>query len=246
LGRSVVDAIPPVEPGPDDGYGSSAHAVARRHEDILFVQRIREIDYDVRNPLCQLFIVQLQAYGKGTLLNLWKNKELFPKCKRLGIRGLPAIPTSWPTRAHDLLCESAVLAAVRFITDSLPKWDPGRGASILTYFVNFCLLQFQEIYTSYCKEEAQRQYEVLGDSALLLATISASDDPAALAIARHTITEAIGLIDNTQLSKIIEMKADGANRKQIADALGVSVNTIDRRIKRYRQTLKRNGWKLGR
>jgi DNA-binding CsgD family transcriptional regulator len=171
---------------------------------------------------------------------------LFSKCKEFGLRGLPAPPASWPDEAQLLLLETVERAVPRFITNSLPKWRPDGGASIETYFINYCLYEFKKIYKSFCRREyAVQQHEVLYDNVSSIFDARHGPGPENLAIARYAITEAAKLIDSDLDREIISRTAQEMPQKQIARDLGVSVNTIVRRLKAYRRKLGDNGWTTG-
>ena len=234
-----------MQPEPD-GLQSPNQSGVLRAKDVLIAQRIRDVNYDLRHHRCQLLAKQLTSLGAGTLTNLWTKGMLFSKCKELGLRGLPEPPATWPDEAQLLILETVERAVPRFITNSLPKWRPDGGASIETYFINYCLYEFKKVYKSFCRREyAVQRHEVLYDNVSPIFDALREPGPENLAISRYTITEAAKLIDNDFDRKIISRVAQEMPQKQIARELGVSVNTIARRLKVYRRKLEDNGWTTG-
>jgi hypothetical protein len=241
----TVDEPSATKPEPED-HPSPSESGTPRTQDILVAQSIRDVNYDMQHHRCQLLARQLTSLGAGTLINLWTSRMLFSKCKELGLRGLPAPPASWPDEAHLLLLETVESAVPRFITNSLPKWRPDGGASIKTYFINYCLYEFKKIYKSFCRREyARERHEVLYDNASPIFDTRSARGPEGLAIARCTVSEAAQLIDSDFDRQIISRTAQEIPQTQIARELGVSVTTIVRRLKAYRRKLDDNGWTAG-
>lgn len=67
-----------------------------------------------------------------------------------------------------------------------------------------------------------------------------------LAIARQTIREVIKLMGSEEFAEVILLAANGLTRKQIAEALGISMSSLDRRFSGYRRKLERGGWSISR
>lgn len=209
--------------------------------DILIAQRIREVNYDLQHHLCQVLAKQLTSLGAGTLTKLWTKGELFSKCDDLGIRGLPEPPASWPIEARLLLLETVEHAVPRFITKSLPKWRSDGGASIYTYFINYCLYEFKKAYIAFCRRERDlRRHEVLYENTSSIFDASSMYSAEDLAITRYTLDKVVKNIDNDFDRQIISRVAEQIPQTQIARELGVSPNTIARRLKACRRKL--NGW----
>ncbi|MFJ1887226.1 hypothetical protein ACIOHU_42445, partial [Streptomyces sp. NPDC088137] len=93
----------------------------------------------------------LWLYGWKCLRAWMKDGSIIAKC---GDRGI-VVPARWPevetlTRRGDLrdeIAHDAVEAAVRTFTKGyLPegRWDPGKGATMRTYFIRTCMYAFRE------------------------------------------------------------------------------------------------------
>lgn len=240
---SVGDPPSPAHPEPREPDDLDTH----RSGDAAMAEAIRETDYDLTHPRSRALAAHLATFGTGTLVNLWRDDKLFAACERLGLGRLPVQPPSWPAGAIEFLEHVAWEAAARFITNSLRKWRADGGASIKTYYVNYSLYEFKRLYVPFCKHEWDRHRHELLREPLdpELTGDPAPDDPERLAIHRRTISEAMAFAEGPQLRTILAMAADGMSQKQIAKQLGISVNTITRRLADYRRTLESNGWANG-
>ncbi len=228
-------------PGADVGEGPAARA---READKWIAQRLRETDYDLAHPEAQLLADHLQSVGVGTLVNMKRSNELLGACEKLIMCKLPSPPESWHNESQRLIVVSVRAATPGFITRSMRKWDP-RGAAISTYFVNYCLFEFKKVYLEYYKEEFQGRAErPASDVIHVLEARAAEGSSEDLAIARQTIREVTTLMGSQEFAAIVLLSAEGLTRKQIAEELGISVSSLDRRITEYRRKLEQGGWSI--
>jgi hypothetical protein len=214
--------------------------------DRWMAQRLREIDYDLAHPEVQILADHLEAFAVGTLVNMKKSNELLGACKKLIMCELPPPPESWNCESQRLIVVSVKGALPNFITRSMRKWEPNK-ASMTTYFVNYCLLEFKKVYLAYCKEELPLpgliEYPI-NDVIPMFETTTVENSAEDRAIARQTIREAINLIGSEEFTDIVRLSAMDRTREQIAKHLGISVSSLDRRIAGYRRKLERGGWKI--
>jgi hypothetical protein len=224
-----------------DDVGNDTAAQVRE-TDKWIARRLREIDYDLNHPEARLLADRLQPLGIGTLTNMKRSNKLFWACKKLGLGGLPAPPDSWNRESQRLIVVAVKVAIPRFISYSVRKWDP-RKSAIGTYFVNCCLFEFKKTYIEYCMEESQGLIECPTDNVIQifeLTGVAASSEHTA--VARQTIREITKLMDSQQFTDFILLKAQGLTRLEIADKLGISLRSLDRRIAEYRQKILNGGW----
>jgi hypothetical protein len=239
------------DPYPDSSESDplqNAGVAARRSADIKLAASIREINYRLSHHRCRMLIPQLAAYGSGTLINQWRDNTLFDRCARAGVGRLPAPPPTWPLLATEFLQDVAWQAAPRFITRSLPKWAPEGGASISSFYINYCYFEFKRHYLPFNRKAwARYRSESLTDfSRPELLNAPALDDPERQAVAQQTYDEMMAAADDLGVRQILELLQEGKPHEQIARELSISVNTVGRRLAAYRRTVKRNGWSDGR
>ena len=218
-------------------------AVAQAREaDKWIGQRLREINYDLSHPEAQLLANRLQSLGIGTLINMKKSNTLFQACMKLGLYGLPRPPESWNDESQRLIVVAVKVVIPRFITHNMRKWD-SQKSTIGTYFVNCCLFEFKKLYLEYYVEESQGLAERPTENVIEMFKMRATEDSSEnLAITRQTIREITKLMGSQQFADLILLKAQDLTRAEIAEKLGISVRTLDRRIKEYRQKLENGGW----
>jgi DNA-directed RNA polymerase specialized sigma24 family protein len=235
-------------PEPGDPRQLDDATELRRRADIALVAAIRATNYDLSHHRCKLLIPQLATYGAGTLINLWSNDGLFAACERMTGK-LPAPPPTWPDEAAEFLEDVAWRAAPRFITHSLPKWTPEGGASVRSFYVTSCLFEFKRHYVPFARQEWNRhRHEQLTELAApqLLNAPAPTDSPELQVVAQRSYDDILALADRQELRTIVELLQQGKTHQEIATSLGVSVNTVARRLAAYRRTLERNGWFTGR
>lgn len=244
-GAGADSLRPGTEVGAEVGAEVSEDPTARvREADRWVAQQLREINYDLTHPYVQLLADHLQSRGVGTLVNMKNSNTLFSACQKLNMRGLPPPPESWRSESQRIILVAVRTATSRFITHSMRKWD-SRQASIETYFVNYCLFEFKRVYLEYCREEYQCLAErPTGDVIQMFETRAAEGSVEDLAIARQTIREVTKLMGSQEFAELVLLKAKGLTREQVAEMLGISASTLDRRTAEYRRKLERGGWSI--
>jgi DNA-directed RNA polymerase specialized sigma24 family protein len=139
-------------------------------------------------------------------------------------------------------------AAPRFITRSLPKWTPEGGASIDSFYITYCFFELKRHYVPLCRREwGRHRYEHLVDlAAPELLNAPALDNPERQAVGQRTYEEMLAVAELHDVRTIVELLQQGKTHKEIASSLGVSINTVGRRLAAYRRILEHNGWFTGR
>jgi RNA polymerase sigma factor (sigma-70 family) len=202
---------------------------------------LRQANYDYRSPAAQQLADALHALGVGTLINLVARDRLFAECHRKGIHGLPAPPDNWRSKAREVIVASVEMAVWKFITVRVKDWDP-KKASLRTYFVGSCFFEFKEYYLRYCKEAAHRRKEHLAENITsLFDRRNFQESVEGQVLQERVVGDAMHLMGDEQLARIIELLCQGFPRNEVADMLGVSSRTIDRRLEVIREKLTKNG-----
>jgi hypothetical protein len=101
----------------------------------------------------------LVEYGRTVMFAWIATGVVFSKCHDKGIV-IGRFASPWrPIRGLDAeeLTEDTVAAAIIAFRDGVlgrGRWDPARGASLATFFVGNCLLQFPNIYRAWRRQQA--------------------------------------------------------------------------------------------
>jgi DNA-directed RNA polymerase specialized sigma24 family protein len=228
--------------GSPDPQESSEQLIRRRAADIEVVERLRRVGFDPAHRFGQVLVAQLRELGAGTLITLWTAGELFPRAQRLKL-SLPPPPPSWPAEAYSLLNEAATVAAPRFVSTSLSTWRPEERASVLTYFVNYTIMNaFKTLYNEFCRDERRRDIEVeFNDEIEHSRCDLGGADGLDKALDQLLIEQAQRQM-NPRTRVIYRGLGEGLPQTTIANALDVTPKTVGRDIKKFQHHLREQGW----
>lgn len=219
----------------------------RRAVDIAVAAALQKIGYDLGHPIAQMTVKHLQQTGAGSLIKVWTSRDLFSRCCRLGVFRLPEPPADWPTEAGSLLAMAAAEAASDFVASRLSTWRPNGGASILTYFVNYTLMNdFKSMYCAYCRREQRRErHEVEYDEAgLAECPLDHSSDQFNKVLDGRLIKEAQRHM-TPRIARIFELIGEGLEQKEIAEAMQLHPRTIRRQVRSFQLQLRDEyGWTI--
>jgi hypothetical protein len=193
------------------------------------------------------FAEELAKYGYAVIVAWVKKGTIFARCMERGFGGLPEPPPGALTQsdvAEELSLETVAKALHYFRENVLMKsrWNPARGASIKTYFVGQCLIQFPNIYRAWLKAEAERIGTLVDDNQLLDFLAGAhGTDPADLAIIQQEIDVRFKEISDRRLRAALVLIAAGWSQREIAERLVITEKAVERMLSYYRQRTARRG-----
>lgn len=232
-----------------NGFDSESRDLDRALEDLRRRERLAA-DVDLITWLAlngftgrayDRFAEELAKYGYAVLL-AWIGKGLiFARCRERGFGGLPEPPVAalaQPEVAEELACETVAKALHYFHKNVLmkSKWDPTRGATIKTYFIGQCLIQFPNIYRSWLATEAHHGAVLVDDNDLLeFLAGGRGSDPAELAVIRHEIAVRFKDISDQRLATALVLTAADWSQRKIAGELGITEKAVERMLAYYRQ-----------
>lgn len=230
--------------GSDDPTLASKVAKAPRRfqeeADRKIVHALAQVNYDLGHPLSQILAQRLLEYGVGTLLNMARDDRLFRRCESLVRSTLPAPPPTWRAEAPTVVTMAVHAAIPRFIGRGLAIWDPDK-ASLLTFFVNYCLLTFKDHYLTFCRQEARQARESpVFNVAEWAEDRAAPDDVEATALARVTLGEITATIGDSNFTEFARLSMAGHTHAQIAEELGMSARTLKRRVSDWRTLVEKS------
>lgn len=217
-----------------------AENVARRHADNEIVSELRARDFD--GPLYEYFVAELAAYALAVLMAWMRTGEIFRKCRE---KGRPVQSTEiWRWDLDDRrdlahLTVSKALAVFRERVLLPGVWDRRRGATVKTFFLGACLLQFANFYNE-CAGERRRwggpalagvvDDDTGGD---LLAEDAIGRDPAVVVATRDRFQRA--LVDMpAELGMAATMIYEGHTYDEAAAAIGIKADALSARLRRFR------------
>jgi hypothetical protein len=191
-------------------------------------------------PVFEIAETELAAYGIAVMMAWMRTRQIFGKCQEIG---RPASDTALEWSRDDRL-EIAIETTARglryFIDNALRagRWDPRRGATLRTFFVGACLLQFSNVFELWATE--QRHWAQMNDDGEPIPddAVGGADpqwaDPTGDTAVRTRMAE-------QQLDRIPDPKTReaawlvfglGASHAEAGQAVGLSAGAIEGRLYR--------------
>jgi hypothetical protein len=112
-------------------------------------------------------------------------------------------------------------------------WDPQRGASLKTYFIGRCLLQFPRTYENWLRDE--RPLDTVAD---LKSLQHADPRPGPATFAEGRLMLAAPLWATPALVKVVKILAlleAGYGQAEVAQRLGLTTGAVESLLYRHRQ-----------
>lgn len=187
--------------------------------------------------------IALVGYGTPILHSWIAGGEIFQRCARIG---RPLRPTSAERRVlardPDAVTELAAESLARgffYLRDNASagtrRWDADREASLRTYFVGGCVLQFPAVFRRW--QSARRNaplVESYHDESRGLHDIASTEDPADHAVSALFTREVIAAMPPA-IREIVQRRVDGDTFAEIARVLGSTAGALEQQWRRYRE-----------
>ncbi|TCC34962.1 RNA polymerase sigma factor [Kribbella sindirgiensis] len=249
LGKQPAAAAPLQ---PDVGVGLEPHwkKAAATFKEADHVDRL-QADYELvvelgwlnfEGPEYDYFQSELVKYAMAVLTSWIRKRTIFHYCRQRGHGGLPPAPAGAfedPGYVEDLVVETVGKALVKFRDYVLVggRWDYRRGASLRTYFVGQCLIQFANVYNSWRRHDADRvQAVAVAEPREFLQRHDPS--PEELVVQQEYVAGFLrGMKPRDR--QIFTMIGQGLTHLQIAQELGVTVKAIERAVANQRDRLRK-------
>lgn len=153
--------------------------------------------------------------------------------------------------AEGLADETVVLALTAFRDKVLVpgKWDPSRGASLRTFFVGQCLLQFSNVYKRWRREELRSYAEPQAPPATAEWADELEDGPSTAvapdasesAHIKDELRRAFGRIADERVRSAFYLSVThGFTHAEIGEKLGMTAKAVESAIARARQQIREN------
>jgi len=205
---------------------------------------LRHVGFD--GPKYLAFATEIARYGVAVIRGWIYRGQIFDEVARKSFGALPPEPHpgAMAEDADGLADETVVRALHAFRVKVLMagKWDPAKGASLRTFFVGQCLLQFSNVYRVWHTAEernhvipwqppAEQDWDDFeGD--LLLPTSAAADSGAGV---RDELRRAFGHIKDERAQSAFYLHAvHGLTHQQIGDKLGITAKAVESLMARAR------------
>lgn len=201
----------------------------------------------------ELFANEIAKYGWAVIRGWIYKGQIRGEVKRKGFGALEPEPRpgSMIEDAESLADETVVLALTAFRDKVLVpgKWDPAKGASLRTFFVGQCLLQFSNVYKRWRREELRSYAEPQAppptadwadefeDGPSTPTTPDASES----AHIKDELRRAFGKITDERVRSAFYLNVThGFTHAEIGEKLGMTAKAVESAIARARQQVREN------
>lgn len=206
----------------------------RLRVDHLVVKMV--IDEGLNGPRENYLLQQLVRYAQPVLKVMLSDGRIFAKCRRL------RRPVEDDISFLDLSDQDRNEIVQDMISDALPvfrknvfeqdRWSPDKGASLKTYFVNACALQFPGIYRKW--KESRRWLTPLEDEHSNIPITRGSEDPARRVIVHDKLRQALDSVP-VEIRKALDKYAEGFTMEEAAERSGITPKKLEGAVARLRK-----------
>lgn len=193
-------------------------------------------------PVFQVAETEFAAYGIAVLMAWTRTGQIFGKCLAKG-RPLSDMEPRWSRDDRLEIAIETTARALKYFVENVLKagrWDPCRGASLKTYFVGTCLLQFANVFELWVAEQ-RRWGQLHDDEATLDDGVGGGDpqwaDPTAEAAVRTcSARECLrGIADRQTREAAWLVFGNEASHAEAGAAVGLSADAVEGRLYRLRR-----------
>ncbi len=192
-------------------------------------------------PMFNVAKTEFATYGIAVLMAWARTGQIFPKCRAKG-RPLSTPAPEWSRDDRlEIVIEATAKGLQYFLDEVLKpgKWDHRRGATLRTYFVGACLLQFPNAYEVWATEQ-RRWAQHDGEDALEHAVVRGdpqwadpTGDAAVRACAAHECLAGIPDPRTRQAAWLVHGLE--ASLAEAGAAVGLSADAVEGRLYRIRR-----------
>lgn len=191
----------------------------------------------------------LTELGVGTLIKMLENNRIFDVLERLEIKlARPHFSNAWRKDSRALAHIVVRVTVVNFMAKQIldaEGWDPTRGASLKTFFITACLYTFATEYRKYCAEEGG-----VGRPEVSVGELPELPDgqqfgpgpppsPEKITMDRDTINRIIPDAPR-EVAEAFLLVSRGYTHKEAASILGITSNSLNGKIRRFREKFRRS------
>jgi|HubBroStandDraft_5_1064220.scaffolds.fasta_scaffold44529_2 hypothetical protein len=230
-----------------------AQNAQRRLQDRVWLDEVTALGFT--GPLFEVYWQELAAYGVAVTMAWTRTGRISARCKAMG-RPLQFSIEFGRGLSRDDRIEIAVetvARALNFFLDQVlkpGKWDHRRGASLKTYFVGACLLQFPNVFAVWASE--QKRWHAVNDGtvspddaeAATARDLSRSDPTCEMVLRLAAAQDVLGTIKDAKLRAAVQMVARGFTFAEAARTLGLGPRVLEGRLYRLRSKTSRSGRRL--
>jgi hypothetical protein len=190
----------------------------------------------------EIALTELAAYGIPVLMAWMRTGKIIGKCKARGRPLSDPAPRWTPDDRLEIAIETTARALVFFTNEVLRpgKWDYRGGATMKTFFIGACLLQFTNVFEVWATEQRHWAQIDLGEEEILDDAVGRSDlewaDPTGDAAARVCAArDFLSSIPDPRTRRAAWLVfGHGASHAEAGAAVGLSAEAVEGRLYRLR------------
>jgi hypothetical protein len=216
---------------------------ARRLADRDLVDQLAAAGF--AGPVFDVTVNEFAAYGVATLMAWMRTGEIARKCQSRGrpLPGADRVVAMWSRDDRLEIAVETTARALRYFVDEVLKssrWNYRRGATLRTYFVGACLLQFPNVYEVWVNEQKRWGAVDLVEPGTEEAAgqdrgdVAWADPTARYVIHRQHVREMLEGIADPQTRKAAQMVMLGYEQAEAGAELGLTAAAVGARFYRLR------------
>jgi hypothetical protein len=195
-------------------------------------------------PAFEVAVNEFAAYGVATLMSWMRTGEIAAKCLSRGrpLPGADRVMAAWSRDDRLEIAVEATARALRYFVEEVLKparWNYQGGASLRTFFVGACLLQFPNVYEVWVNE--QKRWDAVDlvepgteEAGLGRGYAALADPVAATVIRREHLRELLAGIQDTRTRKAAAMVMLGYEQADAGAEVGLTAEAVGARLYRLR------------
>lgn len=215
----------------------------RREQDQVWLDAVRADGFT--GPLFEIYWDELARYGIAVMMSWTHSGKIFKECRKRGrpIR-YPAGGVTWGDDERRSIINETVAKALTYLLDAVlrcGKWTAEGGASLRTFLVGACLLQFPNVFNGWAQRD-ERETRHRADLAVEDAEVSTSQnvcwgDPVGSTVAETDEQQRIlAAIPDPLTRQLVELVVFGGIPQNVAaEKLGITAGAAWGRLDRYRR-----------
>jgi hypothetical protein len=227
------------ELAPGAAADSEHQRAERLRRDQLMVDAV--LEEGIGGPRHRYLEEELIVYAARVLRNLLADGRLVSKATKLLRPPVPA--DAWADFAEDDRAEfvqdmiATGLPQFNKVVFEDRRWSPGRGASLKTYFVNACILNFARLQAQWLDDKkAVRPVGLELDPS----SFPSAPDPASAVIVQDEVSRLLRRIPDQQVQRVLVLRAAGYTAGDAAREAGLTIKAAEGRLGRIRKEILRD------
>jgi hypothetical protein len=190
-------------------------------------------------PVFEIAETEFAAYGIAVMMAWMRTRQIFGKCRDIG-RPVSDHALEWSRDDRLEIAIETTARGLRYFVDNAllaGRWDPRRGATLRTFFVGACLLQFSNVFELWATEQRHwaqvNEGDPIPDDAVGGSDPQWADPTGDAAVRRRMAEEQLNSISDPETRGAAWLVFGlGASHAQAGRAVGLSAGAVEGRLSR--------------